>query len=163
MELRSLQCHQGTEQIILFLQHVRLQDAPGGTMARMALDWFQLYCGVSFPVLSAPTIALPHAPTGWISILRSFLSQCQGRINLLPEWLRIPHALRQNDHFLMNAFLTLSLKPAQLQRLNYCRLYLQVENLSEICSIDGSHILPAIAWHGHSLPSTSKLSWPVQT
>ena len=71
------------------------------------------------------------------------ISQPMPRPHLLPEWLRIPHALRQNEHehVLMNAFLTLPLKPAQLQRLRYCRLYLQVENLSEICSIDGSHIL----------------------
>ena len=160
LALRTLQFHQGIEQTILLLQHLRLQDSPG-QLARITLDWYQLYCGVSFPILAAPNLALPHAPHGWLTSLRSFLHRCNGRIMLFSGWLRLPTALREHDQVLMNAFMSLSLRPAQLKQLNYCRLYLQAELLSELCSLDGTHLLPD-AWHGRPLPSQSKLSWPNQ-
>ncbi len=160
LALRSLQCHQGIEQTLLLLQHLRLQDSPG-QLARITLDWYQIYCGVSFPILAAPNLDLPHAPPGWITSLRTFLHRCNGRIMLFSDWLRLPTELRAHDHVLMNAFMSLSLRPSQIKQLNYCRLYLQVESLSKICSLDGTHILPD-AWHGRPLPSQSKLYWPTQ-
>ena len=159
--LRTLHAHQGIEQIILFLQHYRLQDSPG-KLLRMTLDWYQHYCGMSFPLFAAPCLSVPHAPEGWLSSCRAFLAHCGGRLMITSEWVRLPKPLRQSDKILMNEFTTLNLKPKQLKILNYCRLYLQVECLSEICSLDGSHILPA-AWNGLRLPSRSRLHWPIQT
>ena len=158
--LRSIQAHQGIEQTILFLQHFRLQDSPG-RLLRIALDWYQLVCGVDFPVLSAPGIALPHAPPGWLSSLRSFLSACHGRFLFLTDYIRVPKGYRHNDCNIMRAFLTLHLKPRQLRSLNLCRLYLQVEYLSELCSLQGTYILPSV-WRGCRPPSRSTLQWPLQ-
>jgi hypothetical protein len=61
----------------------------------------------------------------------------------------------------MEAFITLGWKPQKIRLLNDCRLFLRVENLSEICNPDGSCLLPE-AWQGKKLPSYSTLLWPRQ-
>ena len=128
MALPTLNSRQGIEQTILFLQHYRLQDNPG-KLVRIAVDWLQLFCGVSFPLFAAPQISVPQAPQGWLTSCRDFLAQCNGRIMLAKDYVRVPQALRQSDKILMNEFMRLNLKPCQVKLLNYCRLYLFIRNL----------------------------------
>jgi hypothetical protein len=63
----------------------------------------------------------------------------------------------------MNALLEIgNIPPKRFYRLNLCRLYLQVECLSEICTIDGKEILQEI-WQGNRpFNSQTKLLWPNQ-
>ena len=60
------------------------------------------------------------------------------------------------DIFLQDA----NLPAATIQKLNHCRLYLQVTCLADICNGEGTAIL-AEAFHGQPLSdSTSQWLWP---
>eukprot|EP00978_Attheya_sp_CCMP212_P021526 scaffold62934_cov76-Attheya_sp.AAC.1 len=52
------------------------------------------------------------------------------------------HLCRTNDCFLLKAFLDHGFRGKDLQVLNECRLYLAVSTLADICSGDGTYILP---------------------
>jgi hypothetical protein len=158
--LTRLRDFQGVNQISLFLQHIRLYDSIG-VMYHIGYCWYQLYCGTSFAALSNPSFDLPHQPAGWFTRLRIFLAAANLSIDLPPALLRIPTPLRRGDSNLMEAFCGLNWTPRKLELLNYCRLFLQVEFLSELCSAEGNTLL-APAWQGHALPSHSTLLWPNQ-
>jgi hypothetical protein len=158
--LTRLRNFQGVNQISLFLQHLRLYDSIG-VMYHIGYCWYQLYCGTSFAMLGSPAVIVPYEPVGWFTRLRTFLAATDLSIDLPPELLRLPVPLRRGDSNLMEAFGTLPLTAKKLELLNYCRLFLQVEYLSELCSPDGSSLL-APAWQGHALPSRSTLLWPNQ-
>jgi hypothetical protein len=158
--LTRLSDYQGVNQATLLLQHIRLHDSIG-KMLLIAYAWHQSYCGVSFQLLEEPSPLVPHAIGGWFVSLRNFLHTSNMAIAIPPKLLRTPRLLRRGDANLMDAFRSLNLKTAQIRLLNYCRLFLQVETLAEICTADGSRLLPT-AWQGRSLPSSSTLLWPRQ-
>jgi hypothetical protein len=158
--LTSLSDFQGVNQTTLFVQHIRLMDSVG-KMLRIGYSWAQLFCGVSFQILSDPTTNLPHAPIGWFYHLRRFLASSEVSIELPLPIFRLPQLLRRGDCNLMDAFLSLKRTPAKIRTLNLCRLYLKVESLAELCDVDGTKLLPA-AWNGNPLPTTSTLLWPRQ-
>ena len=159
-DLTPLIGYQGVNQTTLFVQHLRLFDSVG-KMLSIGYSWFQMYCGVSFPVLAAPTTPVQHAPYGWFTHLCSFLARSDITIELPTKLLRTPLQLRRGDLNLMDAFSTLGWKTPKLRLLNNCRLYLQIETLAEISTSDGSRIIPD-AWSGRTLPSSSTLLWPRQ-
>ncbi len=158
--LTRLRAAKGVNQISLFLQHIRLYDSIG-VMYHIGYCWYQLYCGTSFAALSNPSFALPHQPVGWFTRLRVFLASTNLSIDMPPALLRLPTPLRRGDSNLMEAFCGLNWTPRKIELLNYCRLFLQVEFLSELCSAEGNNLL-APAWQGHALPSHSNLLWPNQ-
>jgi hypothetical protein len=155
--LRDFQC---VNQTLLFLQHICLYDSIG-VMFHIEYCWYQLYCGTSFAMLGQPSIPLPHEPIGWFTRLLSFLASTDLSIDLPPSLFRLPAPLRCGDSNLMEAFCSLNWTQNKLELLNYCRLFLQVEFLSELCSAEGNPLL-ATAWQGHPLPSHSTLLWPNQ-
>ena len=62
----------------------------------------------------------------------------------------------------MSSFLTLTLSPKALRRLNACRLYLQVITLADITD-GGGHLLMDHYLKGHKAPDRrSKFDWPIQ-
>jgi len=75
--------------------------------------------------------------------------------------------LRKNDCFLMEDFLEYGFPKHQLEKLNACRMYLQVTTLAEITNHVGDMLLPQILTnYTHPIPkgltsiSTSLLQWP---
>jgi hypothetical protein len=158
--LTRLRDYQGVNQMVLILQHLRLFDSVG-KMQHLGYCWYQMFCGTSFPLLGQPDPPLSYEPIGWFTTLRTFLRTTQLTIDIPPRLLRLPKPLRQGDQILMDAFLSLGWKAPRLRLLNYCRLFLRVESLSEICNPEGTMIL-ATAWQGKSLPTRSTLLWPNQ-
>jgi hypothetical protein len=62
----------------------------------------------------------------------------------------------------MNALLTLKIAPNRMYRLNLCRIFLQVECISEICNTYGDEILQEV-WNGRRpQESQTTLLWPNQ-
>ncbi len=130
-------------------------------MYQRGYAWYQHYCGTGYAVLDQPSPTLLHAPIGWFTTLRTFLANTGLSIDVAPAILRLPKPLRDGDTNLVESFCTLKWTTAKMKNLNYCRLFLQVETLSEICDPEGHSLLPA-AWQGQALPSRSTLLWPRQ-
>ena len=69
-----------------------------------------------------------------------------------------PKLEREHDIFLMDAACARSkeeLSDANIRIINYCRNYLEVKRLSDICTADGQFILPSF-WDGHRSVKQSK-------
>jgi len=62
----------------------------------------------------------------------------------------------------MILFQQLGVSPTEMQKLNYCRLFLQVTMVSDITTGDGTHILDSAAKGGLCIPRTSNIERPNQ-
>ena len=91
--------------------------------------------------------------------MREFLGSIDASIHIPTSV--VPHALRANDCILMDDLLLNEFTPSQVRKLNLCRLFLQVENLAEICNPTGTCLLDTV-WRGDRPLSTSKFLWPRQ-
>ena len=69
--------------------------------------------------------------------------------------------LRANDVYLMDAWDAEGLSLAILQKLNYCRMYLKVNRLSDIVTNDGQHIQVGYL-NGRKVNQASTHEWPRQ-
>jgi hypothetical protein len=78
---RHLYIEQGIGQVTTFLKHVRSQSTTGKQF-QIALSWFQLAVGVSFPILENTRPALPHLESRWLASLRIFLASQNAAIHL---------------------------------------------------------------------------------
>ena len=133
----------GTGYIKHFLKHWRTPKEQAGKILRIVLLWSQYQSGVSFPILSQPTIDLSYIQGRFINQIRQYLSVIQGRIDL--DITYTPTALRRYDRALMQtAIESQTFTNQQLERINCVRMYLGITYLSEISTIDGSKIAPSI-------------------
>ncbi len=164
---RHLYIEQGIGQVTTFLKHVRSQSKTG-KLFQIALSWFQLAVGVSFPILENTRQALPHLESRWLASLRIFLASQNASIHLLDPY--IPHLQRIHDAYIMDAILQSNqFSPAQIRHLNYCRLYLQAVTISDITDVAGRS-LDKSKLHGKPslMSSTTTLlhvhqEWPSDT
>ncbi len=132
---RSLYVEQGIGQLSLFLKHWRLQTTTG-TLLRIAISWFQLAIGISSPILEKPGITLPQLESKWIGSLRSFLAHYDMAIHL--DESMVPPVQRVHDAYIMDVVLQSQLfTAAEIQRINYCRLFLQAVTISDLAKTDG--------------------------
>ena len=154
LHIRTLQA---TLHILYFLGHYR-QRSHISDQYKILLDISQLTLGVGFPILEYPSIPLPHEEMNHITFLRRQLSHLNLHIKLTDPW--IPPLVWENDCYLMESFLTISMPTKYLEELNYCRLYLQVITLANIVTPDGKYI-QEWAYQGHK-QQQSNLSWPIQ-
>jgi hypothetical protein len=152
---------QGQEHLTIILSHLRHQDQLGQVM-RISLDTLNLFLGLSkYPLTyDFDQIKKYHEPL-WITNTWAFLSSIDGSVLFTTD--RTLKTQCVNDHFLMEQFLTINgIGAKELQRLNQCRLYLQVTLLSEISSANGKTILENY-FQGNKHPNRrSTLTWPRQ-
>ena len=152
--LRHLYYEQGIGQILQLLKHIRA-GSKLGTFLLIGLDWIQLHAGVSYAILVKPTPKLAHLEPGWFSSLRQFLGSIDASIYIPTSVL--PRPLRFHDCILMDDVLSNVFSNSVTKKINLCRLFLQVELLSEICSPTGDCILTGI-WRGKRPLSQGQLS-----
>ena len=96
---------------------------------------------------------LPHLETCWLSSLRNFLAECNGRIEVDNSFV-LP-LQREHDFFLMDAILeSKQFTPDELCLINYCRLHLQAVTVSDITLADGVRLDPYFI-QGRSGPMSS--------
>jgi hypothetical protein len=92
--------------------------------------------------------------------MRQFLCSIQGTIQV--ETTHLARPLRMHDDSIMTTLLTLQIPPDRIYRINLCRIFLQVECLSEICNTLGTEVLQEV-WNGQRpKESKSALLWPNQ-
>jgi hypothetical protein len=150
---RHLATEQGTLQVTYFLRQWRKRSQVG-RLFRCVLSWLRLSVGVSFPVLEQPTQALPHDESKWLSSLRSFLATQKLSIHL--DEPGIPPLQRTHDSYLMDHILQSNhCTAAEVRKLNYCRLYLNVVTVSDIAQPSGNRVDPSF-YMRHLTESSSR-------
>ena len=146
---RHLYTQQGIKQTMLFIKHWR-QASVAGKLLRIAVAWFQKQIGVSFSLLDRVAVPLPHLESKWIGSLRQFLASINASLHLDDH--RPPVLQRFHDFNIMDVVMeSQQFSPAEIRRINYCRLYLQAETVSDLTQIDGRKLDP------HKLRGTSSL------
>ena len=120
---RPLWVQQGVSQVTLFLRHWR-RNTQGGQLSRIALAWFQVQAGVSYPLLRYPKRPLPQLESKWFLSLRSFLATIDASIEI--DDFVAPQLQRLHDFVIMDVVQTSErFTAAEIRRINYCRLYLK--------------------------------------
>jgi hypothetical protein len=139
-EFSRLFLKQGIAQTQYFLRHWRIHSTIGKLM-KCALAWIQLSLGVSFPMLERVHVSLPHLESKWFASLRRFLATIDATIQLDdPE---IPPTQRENDEYIMDLIMNARcFSNAEIRKLNYCRLHLQVVTLADITKPNGAELDP---------------------
>jgi hypothetical protein len=114
-----------------------------GKLLKCTIAWAQLGTGMSYSILAQVTISLPHLEAKWIASLREFLATISASIRLDDPC--IPPHQRENDKYLMDLIIQSGrYTPAQVRKLNYCRLYLQAVTLSDITKPNGHKLDPCL-------------------
>jgi hypothetical protein len=149
---RSLYVQQGVSQVTMFIRQWRKNSIPG-KLLRIAVSWFQSQVGTSYSFLEQVHTALPHLESKWLHSLRTFLQSIDAKLRLDTPYL--PSLQRLHDFCIMDAIQSSDIfTPAEVRRLNYCRLYLKAITLSDLTSIDGRALDHSKLSGNHSLLSS---------
>jgi hypothetical protein len=126
---------QGIRQLTALVGHIR-QDSETGRLMRIELQWCQVQSGTSKHLLGNPTDQIDYIETCWIMSIRDFLRTYGPRIEFTKT--PIPVVQCNHDEFLMDALRVHGgCTATKLQRMNACRMWLQVARVSDISSADG--------------------------
>ena len=142
LDFRDLRLEQGIGQITFLIRHLR---TPGQVcdLLHIVLSWFQFCAGVGYPVFFQPERQLPHLEGHWLVSIRKYLAHIDGALELTNT--HIQSLQRTGDSFLMDKACRSGLfTPAELKRLNYCRLYLNALTLSDVTDAKGNRFAPGI-------------------
>ena len=140
--MRHLAVEQGLAQLENFVRHWRSGNTQIGALVRIALHWAQTVAGVSTGLLQEPATNIPHLEAKWFGSLRDFLTAANTQVVVDDDGV-VPKQ-REHDRYIMEVLMSSGkYTPAELRRLNYCRLHLQATLLSDIATADGVAIDPA--------------------
>ena len=132
---RHLYVQQGVGQAMIFIRHWR-QHSVAGKLLRCALSWTHMTAGTSRSILTDVHTPMPHLESKWIASLRTYLAAINATIEVDDPGI-LP-LQRENDSYIMDHILAShQFKPAQIRRINYCRLYLQAVTVSDITTNNG--------------------------
>jgi hypothetical protein len=162
LRLRHHYCAQGISHIKQLIQHTRQQDEKNGKMYRIILDYGQLLTSVHYPILQHPKSKLPHIKDPLITTIRQFLADSQ--LNVVIPDLYTPKLLQESDLNILSETLKIKRSPIAIQRVNQCRLFLQITWLSEMTDPQGNTALPKFLdfTSTHTDNSKSNQRWPIQ-
>jgi len=149
---RSLIVQQGVAQVLMFVRQWRTNSI-AGKLLRIAVSWFQSQVGVSYPFLENVHTPLPQLESKWLKSLRTFLASINAKLRLDNPYL--PKLQRLHDFCIMDAIHESGkFTPAEICKLNYCRLYLKATTVSDLTSIDGRSLDNSKLSGNHSLLSS---------
>ena len=158
--LRNFYVEQGLAQLLLFLRHIRA-NSEQGKLLRIALSWWQLTAGLSWPLMQHTKQRLPHLDDTWLTSVRDFLGFIGGSLTITEALFGMPQPARRDDIFLMDAVVDLpGVTKQELASFNRVRMYFGVTLLSEISTAAGLDITRE-AWTG-TRRRHSPLLWPYQ-
>jgi hypothetical protein len=155
--LQHLYDLQGTDGTRLLLSELNHQGTTRN-MIQCTLDVLQLEAGIGNPILE-DNRSLMYIEWGWLPSIREFLLHINGKITNATAR---PKLFMENDSYIMDSHLLTSLTRKVHILINRCRIYLQVECLSDIGSSDGMRILEDWKYANDNTPSYSRKEWPIQ-
>ena len=149
---RRLYDQQGIGQVHLFMQHWR-KKTTAGKLLRCAVEWAQYCIGTSIPFLEDVTTNLPHFESKWLKSLRENLSHINAGLQVNTPG--VASLERHNDTFIMDRELEAEqFTNHEIQRINYCRLYLGALPLADLATTSGDRLDQAKLAGNPSLVST---------
>ena len=136
---------QGIMHTMKLLQTLRTPGQPHNLLRLLLTEW-QIHSGSSTPLLERPTSPCLHLEGTWLLTLRTFLASINASIRITNYYCPQPTSTR--DISLMDAFHTIpGIGRKRMMQLNFCRLFLRVQFLSEIVTCHGTHLQPGF-WTG---------------
>jgi hypothetical protein len=157
--LRHLYVEQGCQKTSALLQHIR-QHSRLGKMMWTAIQWTQVTAGVGFAVLAEPWRYIPHEVGQWLPSLRDFLADSECTIEIAGTY--TVSTRRVHDSILMEDAMAGDFTDGEMRSINRCRMYLQVECLSDVCTADGLTTDPGLQAQSPTVTSLSTIKWPQQ-
>ena len=136
----------------------------GQELLRIFLRKFQHASGLSLPLLEYPSKQAPHLEGYYYVYLRIFLSKhgCQLKLTYVPT----PALEREQDLMIMDIACNKPkqvLSNANINKIHYCQSYLQIHQLSDMCTADGNYILDTVFQGEQSInQSTSRTEEIIQ-
>jgi hypothetical protein len=162
-----LDVEQGITHVMSALGHIRAETLLGQHIMTL-LESYQMATGMCGNPLSN-IIHQTHVDAPWLETLREFLHSIQATIRI-PSLATI-NPLRQFDKCIMiHAIKSKLFSSQEMRMINNCRMFLQVNFLSEISTGDGQRLLPS-AYNGEQdamnkpvlwSTSVSTILWPYQ-
>ena len=143
----NLRIEQG---IMIVTKLIRTLRTPGHgqDILRIFLCTFQHASGLSLPLLEYPERQAPNLKGHYYVQLRKFLAE--HKLHLECACVDCPKLERDHDLFLMDEVCAKTkeeVSDANVRIVNYCRNYLEVQQLSDICTADEQFILKLV-WDG---------------
>lgn len=161
--LLMLYAVQGAEKCLLLLRHIRMGHGVLAETLEIALNWMHLFAGTERHPLDDVYTELPHLPDGWLSHLRQFLAECGASFWLHPSLIRPIKPRRDFDRVLADDICRSGLSKTTVEQLNLVRIYLRVETLSDLCTIQGDRIFsPSLDFNKAFTLGRSPILWPIQ-
>ena len=110
------------------------------------LEWTQLLCGISQPILEKTLPKITYVKN-WFMEIREFLRHVGGSITIQEDYQ--PHKLlRLHDNFIMEKMIEYTTSNTILETLNRVRTWTKVAMLAEISTVDGL-IIERKFWMGN--------------
>ena len=162
--LIDLYSEQGAQHIAnILLTYGRSNDPQLGKTLTILYNWSTMISGNSKHPFENPEVRCPHLPEGWISETQKFLKDSKYQI----YWRDVPtpKPRRRNDKNLMDDACAGDWTDLQVNQINWCRLYLKIEYLSDICDMTGLNLDPNCFGTKEHKPTTQSVStkeWPKQ-
>jgi hypothetical protein len=151
---------QGTAQTMLVVEALRTHG-PLNKMIRILLEWVHAFTGTTLHPIYTPNDLYPPLPTGWMSSLHEFMSKMDISIHFPIKSIPLR---RQNDQILMDRAVAYTTTTEKLRNINHCRLFLQAETLSDLCTAQGDRLHPLILDQFSAQPlSRSTKFFPIQS
>ena len=164
----DLRIEQGLDAVQNLIRQLRTPGY-GKQLVTIFLRTFQNASGLSKPLLQYPMIRAPHLEGHYYVHIRRFLAKHSASLEIecIPE----PTYERQGDEYIMDVVCAptttttmdrRNLKQytdAEIRQIYYCKSYLNVQRISDLCTADGVFVLPSIAKGERSIRQcTSKLN-----
>ena len=144
------------EKLKLLIGSIRLDDKVG-QLIKVQLSWLQLFSGSSTPLLELKT-SIPYLPKGWLTNIHQLLVETGIQVELSSGW--IPTIQREEDQVLMDIVHN-KIPEWAWAGINRCRLYLKVNTITDIVTLDGKYIPADIRMVKRKLRE-SALNFPLQ-
>jgi len=156
----NIEVKQFTEKLKIFLQHAGTSSQIG-KMILLNIESMHLLIGVNQPIFSLDYSKYGHlAERGWITHIWEMCDQYKISINGQYEQ---PTIARTNDSALMELLVKADIYDnKELRSINKCRIYLEVQNMSDITDGSGIKIAYCALHHIKDPERISKYKWPKQ-
>ena len=137
--MRIFRHEQGLAKVESLVKHWRSNESDANRILRIALHWNQYVAGIGTPILENTTAQLSYLETVWFPDLRDFLRETNTTIEVDEPGLT--PIQREYDQHIMDHVLGLQkFSRAELKRINYCRLFLDVQTISDISTACGKFL-----------------------
>jgi hypothetical protein len=124
------------------------------------LQWTHVTAGIGFAVLAESWRYVLKGLGQWFSSLRVFLADSECTIEISDTYTVTPR--RVHDRILTEDARTRDFTDGEMRSINRCRLFLQVECLSDVCTADGLKPDPGLEVLPPKVNSQCTIKWPRQ-